>query len=459
LIGWKEFYNLLYKWFTRLTPPQILVCGFAVIILVGAFLLTLPVSSAYGTSTGFLDALFTATSATCVTGLVVVDTGLHWSVFGKFVILALIQVGGLGFMTMATLIMLIFKRRISLKERLVLQEALNQNSMEGIVLLIRRVLMYALLIEAAGTLLLTVRFSFDMAWGQALFFGIFHSISMFNNAGFDLFGPLTGPFSSFTSYAGDPLVNLTVMLLIIIGGIGFVVLVDLQEYKKRGRRLSLHTKIVLSATGILIVTGALVFFIFEYGNPATLGPLSTGDKIWTSFFASVTPRTAGANTIDVTGMRQASQFFTIMLMFIGASPGSTGGGIKTTTFTILIGAMFTMLRGKEDIVFFRTRLAKDRIYKAITMTFFALILIIGVAMILSTTEDVQFLRILFEVTSGFGTVGLSMGLTPELSSVGRIAIIFMMFIGRLGTLTLAYALQPKADKELFRYPEGKITIG
>jgi trk system potassium uptake protein TrkH len=298
-----------------------------------------------------------------------------------------------------------------------------------------------------------------MAWGQALFFGIFHSISMFNNAGFDLFGPLTGPFSSFTSYAGDPLVNLTVMLLIIIGGIGFVVLVDLQEYKKRGRRLSLHTKIVLSATGILIVTGALVFFIFEYGNPATLGPLSTGDKIWTSFFASVTPRTAGANTIDVTGMRQASQFFTIMLMFIGASPGSTGGGIKTTTFTILIGAMFTMLRGKEDIVFFRTRLAKDRIYKAITMTFFALILIIGVAMILSTTEDVQFLRILFEVTSGFGTVGLSMGLTPELSSVGRIAIIFMMFIGRLGTLTLAYALQPKADKELFRYPEGKITIG
>lgn len=451
--------GLLQKWFVRLTPPQILVGGFALIIVLGAFLLTLPLSSADGTGTGLLTALFTATSATCVTGLVVVDTGLHWSLFGKFVILALIQVGGLGFMTMATLIMLIFKRRISLKERLVLQEALNQNSMEGIVQLIRRVLMVALLIEAAGAMLLAVRFSFDMAGGQALLFGIFHSVSMFNNAGFDIFGPLTGSFSSLTSYAGDPFVNLTVMLLIIIGGIGFVVITDLLEYKKHRRRLSLHTKIVLSATGFLIGAGALVFFIFEYNNPATLGPLSVGDKIWTSFFASVTPRTAGANTLDISGMRQASQFFTIMLMFIGASPGSTGGGIKTTTFTILIGAMIAMLRGKEDIVFFRTRLSKDRIYKAITMTFFALILITGVAMLLSTTEDVLFLRILFEVTSAFGTVGLSMGLTPALSMVGQIAIIIMMFIGRLGPLTLAYALQPKADKELFRYPEGKITIG
>ncbi|MBC8079780.1 MAG: Trk family potassium uptake protein [Gorillibacterium sp.] len=441
-----------------MTPPQILVLGFALIIFLGGFVLTLPVSSSMARPTGFIDALFTATSAVCVTGLVVVDTGLHWSVFGKCVILALIQIGGLGFMTMATLIMLIFKRRISLRERLILQEALNQNDMAGIVRLIRKVLLYALIVEGTGALLLAIRFSFDMDFGQALFFGLFHGVSMFNNAGFDLFGPLTGPFSSLTSYVNDPLVNIVVMLLIIIGGIGFIVIADLHEYRVK-KKLSLHTKIVLSTTGILIFLGALVFFIFEYTNPNTLQPISTGGKIWASFFASVTPRTAGANTIDVGSMRQASQFFTIILMFIGASPGSTGGGIKTTTFVILIGAMIAMLRGKEDIVFFRNRLAKDRIYKAITMTIFALILVVSVSMILSITEDVQFLRILFEVTSGFGTVGLSMGLTPNLSPIGRIAIIMMMFIGRLGPLTLAYALQPKPEKELYRYPEGKITIG
>ncbi|MCL6457846.1 MAG: TrkH family potassium uptake protein [Gorillibacterium sp.] len=450
--------TLLYKLFIRMTPPQILVLGFALIILIGAFVLTLPISSSAGTPTGFIDSLFTATSATCVTGLVVSDTALHWSIFGKWVILALIQVGGLGFMTMATLIMLIFKRHISLRERLILQEALNQNSMEGIVRLIRKVLLYAFIVEGTGALLLAIRFSFDMDFGQAVFFGVFHGISMFNNAGFDLFGTITGPFTSLTSYVNDPLVNMVVMLLIIIGGIGFIVIADLHEYRVR-KRLSLHTKIVLSTTGILIGLGALVFFVFEYTNPNTLQPLSTGGKIWASFFASVTPRTAGANTIDVGSMRQASQFFTIILMFIGASPGSTGGGIKTTTFTILIGAMIAMLRGKEDIVFFRNRLAKDRIYKAITMTFFALFLVIGVAMVLSITEDVQFLKILFEVTSGFGTVGLTMGLTPNLSHIGKIAITLMMFIGRLGPLTLAYALQPKPGKELYRYPEGKISIG
>ncbi|WP_438434198.1 TrkH family potassium uptake protein [Gorillibacterium sp. sgz500922] len=444
--------------FVRLTPPQILVTGFALIILTGGFLLMLPASSASGQATPFLDALFTSTSATCVTGLVVVDTGLHWSLMGKLVILLLIQVGGLGFMTMASLIMLVFRRKISLRERLILQEALNQSSMAGIVRLIRRVLLYALVVEGTGALLLAFRFSFDMPPGQALLFGLFHGVSMFNNAGFDLFGPLTGPFSSLTSYANDPLVNLVVMLLIVIGGIGFVVIAELNDYRER-RRLSLHTKVVLTSTVLLIGIGAVVFYVFEYTNPLTLRPLHPGGKVLASFFASVTPRTAGANTIDVTGMRQASQFFTIILMFIGASPGSTGGGIKTTTFSILIGAMIAMLRGKEDIVFFRSRLAKDRIYKAITLTLFALMLVVAVAMVLSTTEDVNFLRILFEVTSAFGTVGLSMGLTPHLTLVGKILIIFMMFLGRLGPLTLAYALQPKPEKELFRYPEGKITIG
>lgn len=442
----------------RFTPPQILVLGFALIILIGATLLTLPVSSSNGTATPFIDALFTATSATCVTGLVVVDTGIHWSVFGQVVIITLIQVGGLGFMTMATLIALVFRKRISLKERLILQEAMNQTSMEGIVRLIRKVLLYALTIEATGALLLAIRWSFDMPFGKALLFGLFHGISMFNNAGFDLFGPMTGPFSGLTSYVNDPMVNIVVMGLIILGGIGFIVIADVLEYPAR-KKLTLHTKVVLTATASLIAVGALVIFVFEYSNPATLKGLGPGGKVLAAFFQSVTPRTAGANTLDIGAMRQASQFFMVMLMFIGASPGSTGGGIKTTTFTILIGAMIAMIRGKEDIVFFRNRLAKDRIYKAITLTLFALFLVILVSMVLSTTEDVQFLKILYEVTSAFGTVGLTMGLTPHLTLIGKILIAFMMFLGRLGPLTMAYALTPKPEKELYRYPEGKITIG
>jgi trk system potassium uptake protein TrkH len=307
--------------------------------------------------------------------------------------------------------------------------------------------------------LFAIRWSADMAPGKALYFGVWHAVSFFNNAGFDLFGGHTGvKFISLTGYVDDPIVNIVAMMLIILGGLGFIVISDLLDLK-RTRRLTLHSKVVLTTTSLLIVIGAIVFFLFEYSNPLTLQPLSGWGKFWSSMFQSVTPRTAGANTIDIAAMRQASQFFMIILMFIGASPGSTGGGIKTTTFTILIGAMIAMIRGKEDIVFFRNRLAKDRIFKAITLSMIALFLVIFVAMVLSTTEDHHFLMILFEVTSAFGTVGLTMGLTTQLTIVGKIMIIFMMFVGRLGPITLAYALGPKKEKELFRYPEGKITIG
>ncbi|MFE5323921.1 TrkH family potassium uptake protein [Paenibacillus sp. NPDC056579] len=442
----------------ELTPPQILVIGFAAIILIGATLLSLPIASATGRPLPFLDALFTATSATCVTGLVVVDTGTFFTKFGQIVIIVLIQVGGLGFMTMATLFAFALKKRISLKERLILQEAMNQGSMEGIVRLIRKVIQYSLTIELVAAILFSIRWSFDLGPAKGIYFGIWHAISFFNNAGFDLFGSVSGPFSSLTSYVDDPLVNVVSMGLIILGGIGFVVMSDVMDYK-RHKRLSLHSKVVLSATGALILVGALVIFIFEFTNPKTLGPLTWSGKVLGSFFQSVTPRTAGANTLDLAGLRQASQFFIIILMFIGASPGSTGGGIKTTTFTTLIGAIIAMIRGKEDIVLFHYRLGKDRILKAITLTMIALFLVIAVAMILSTTEDHPFLMILFEVTSAFGTVGLTMGLTTDLSVVGKILIALMMFVGRLGPLTLAYALGPKAEKELYRYPEGKITIG
>ncbi|MBP1962509.1 TrkH family potassium uptake protein [Paenibacillus aceris] len=442
----------------QMTPPQILVLGFAVIIFVGAALLSLPIASATGQSISFMDALFTSTSATCVTGLVVVDTGSAYTMFGQIVIVSLIQIGGLGFMTMATLLAIMFRKKITLKERLVLQEAFNQGSMEGIVRLIRKVIIYSLSIEAIAAVIFTIRWSFDFGFSKALYFGIWHAISMFNNAGFDLFGTVDAPFVSFTGYANDFVVNFVAMALIVLGGIGFIVMADLMDYRKT-KKLSLHSKVVLSMTGLLIVAGALIIFIFEYTNNRTLGSLDLGGKILASFFQSVAPRTAGPNTVDIGALRQASQFFIVILMFIGASPGSTGGGIKTTTFTILISAIVTMIRGKEDIVIFRYRLAKDRILKAITLTMIALFLVIIVTMLLSTTEDSQLLKILFEVTSAFGTVGLTMGLTPDLTTFGKILISLTMFAGRLGPITLAYALQPKQEKELFRYPEGKITIG
>jgi trk system potassium uptake protein TrkH len=442
----------------QLTPPQILVLGFGVIIFIGAGLLMLPIASATGQSMSFIDALFTSVSATCVTGLVVVDTGSAFTTFGQIVIVSLIQIGGLGFMTMATLVAFVFRKKITLKERLVLQEALNQGSMEGIVRLIRKVIIYSLSIEAVAAVIFTIRFSFDFGFTRGLYYGIWHAVSMFNNAGFDLFGTIDAPFVSFTGYVGDFVVNFVAMMLIILGGIGFIVISDMIEFKKM-KKISLHSKVVLSMSGFLLVIGALGIFIFEFTNIRTLGSLDFGAKILSSIFQSTAARTAGPNTVDIGALRQASQFLIIILMFIGASPGSTGGGIKTTTFTILISAIITMIRGKEDIVIFRYRLAKDRILKAITLSMMALFLVIIVTMVLSTTEDSSFIKILFEVTSAFGTVGLTMGLTPELSTLGKVLICLTMFAGRLGTITLAYALQPKQEKELFRYPEGKITIG
>lgn len=440
--------------FLKLSPPQILVLGFATIILVGALLLMLPISSANGNPLEFIDALFTSTSATCVTGLVVMDTGTSFTIFGKTVIMVLIQIGGLGFMTMASLFALVLKRKISLRDRLILQEAMNQGSMEGIVRLIKRVLIFSLVIEGSAAILLSLRWAFDMPLARAIYFGIFHAVSMFNNAGFDIFGD----YRSLTGYVYDPLVNIVVMFLIISGGIGFIVMSDLVELRNK-RRLSLHSKVVLFTTTALILIGALVIFIFEYTNSRTLGSLNIGGKILSAFFQSVTPRTAGANTVDIAGLRQATQFFMVILMFIGASPGSTGGGIKTTTFTIIISAVIAMLRGREDIVIFRYRLAQERILKALTITLLALLLVVSVSMVLSTTEDSSFLTILFETTSAFATVGLSMGLTPELSMIGKILICLTMFAGRLGPLTLAYALGPKQGKPLYKYPEGKIIIG
>ncbi|TPG78142.1 Trk family potassium uptake protein [Brevibacillus laterosporus] len=439
----------------HLSPPKVLVLGFALIIVIGAILLTLPIATNDGQGLSWINAFFTSTSATCVTGLVVTDTGTTFTMFGQLVILALIQVGGLGFMTLATFFALLMGKRISLKQRLLLQESLNQISIEGVVRLAKMLLIFTGLIELTGGILLTLRFAFDMPFAKALYYGMFHSISNFNNAGFDLMGE----FSSLTKYVGDPIVNLTVCALIILGGIGFIVMAEVYEYRNT-KRLSLHTKVVLTTTAILIVLGTLFIFILEFTNAKTLQPLSPTGKFFGALYQSVTSRTAGSNTISIGDMRQSSLFFIIVLMFIGASPGSTGGGIKTTTFATLLGAVWAQIKGREDVIFYRQRILPHMIYKSLTVTMIALFIVIVVSMILTITEPGKdFLMILFETVSAFATVGLSMGLTPDLSDFGKIIISLTMFAGRVGPLTIAFALAQRNRKEYFRYPKGKIMIG
>ncbi|MGE6257404.1 TrkH family potassium uptake protein [Heyndrickxia sporothermodurans] len=447
-------FNKLYK-LLNLTPPKILILGFAAIILLGCILLHLPVATANGEGLDWIDALFTATSATCVTGLVVVDTGTTFSLFGQIIILSLIQIGGLGFMTFATLFALLMGRKISLKERLVLQEAFNVVSPQGVVRLVKTVLAFTFISEGIGAILLSLRFAFDMPISKAIYFGIFHSISNFNNAGFDLMGG----FTSLTKYVDDPVIVLVICSLIILGGIGFFVVNDFLEYKSV-RKFSLHSKIVLCTTGALVFFGTLFIFLLEYHNPKTLQPLSGSGKILASLFQSVAARTDGANTINIADLTDSTIFLIIILMFIGASPGSTGGGIKTTTFVTLLGAVWSQIKGREDVVFFRQRLVPTVIYKALTVALTGFFVVILVTMILSITErENNFQAILFEATSAFGTVGLSMGLTSKLTIVGKMIISLTMFIGRLGPLTIAIALAHRQIKEPYRYSKGRIMIG
>lgn len=440
----------------KLTPTQVLALGFATIILIGTLLLMLPVATKSGERTDFLTALFTATSATCVTGLVVVDTKTYWSVFGQIVIMLLIQVGGLGIMTMSTLFALILGRKITFKERLVMQEAFNTNSLGGIVKFAKYILMVSFLFESIGAIMLTLRFLPQMGLKKAVYYGLFHSISAFNNAGFDLMGN----FKSLTGYVSDWVVNLVVMGLIIFGGLGFYVLLDIYEHR-HFNKFTLHSKIVITITLLLIAIGTLLIFLFEYNNPKTLGPLDFPTKILAALFQAVTPRTAGFNTLSLSDMTIASKFLTIILMFIGASPAGTGGGIKTTTFAVILYTVLSVIQGEEETVLYKRTISRNIVYKAVAISFISVFIIFSVTMVLSITETSNFLTVLYETTSAFGTVGLSLGLTPELSTVGRIIIIFTMYTGRVGPLTLALVLakRQRRPKPIIKYAEEKIMVG
>ena len=437
----------------KLTPYQILAAGFAGLIIVGAALLATPLASATGEPLHFIDALFTATSAVCVTGLVVADTGTRFSLFGQMVIVLLIQAGGLGIMTMATLMALLMGKKINLRERLIIQEAMNQLTVAGVVRLTRYIIKVTLLIEFIAGTILAVRFFQDYGL-KGIYFGYWHAVSSFCNAGFDLFGE----YRSLTGYVDDLTVNLVITTLIILGGIGFSVMADVWE-NRRFRDYSLHSKLVLTVTAFLITFGAVVIFAFEQDNPATLGPLSWDGKILASYFQSVTSRTAGYNTLPIGEMGNAALFFIVILMFIGASPGSTGGGVKTTTAGLLAAAIWALIRGREDVEIFERSLSRTIIYKAFALVFIAALLVIVVTMILCVSESAPFLSILFEVVSAFGTVGLSTGITPDLSVTGKLWIILTMFAGRVGPITVALALDLRQRKAMVKYPEGKVIIG
>ncbi len=439
----------------NLNPPKTLVLGFAILILVGAFLLMLPAASESGEGLSFINALFTATSAVCVTGLVVVDTADAFSLFGEVVILNLIQIGGLGFMTFATFIFILLGKKITFKNRLILKRAYNDDFSKDIVIIARRILIFSLTIEAIGGILLSIRFSYDMKIGQAIYFGFFHAISNFNNAGFDLMGG----YKSLTYYVDDPIVVFTTSFLIILGGLGFIVLNELYEYRKT-RKLSLQTKIVLSTTSIFLIGATLLILVFEYGNDKTLGQLSGQGKILGAFFQSVTPRTAGSSTLSIADLTDTTLFLTIFLMFIGAGSGSTAGGIKLSTFTVLLATILSQLKGKQDVELFQKRIVPETILKAFTIASSGLILVFLVTFLLSITEkDHSFIAYLFEATSAFGTVGLSMGLTPDLSIFGRIFIIVTMFIGRLGPLTIGFAITRRMTRKSYRNVKSNVMIG
>lgn len=440
---------------SQLSGVQILALGFAIVILVGAIILTLPISSKSGNATNFLDSLFTATSAVCVTGLVTLDTGTYWNEFGQIVIMLLIEVGGLGFMAFTTLLAILLKRRITLRDRLIMQEAMNTFSIQGLVKMVERIVLFTVLVQIIGGLLLATQFIKDYGPLKGLYFGIFHSVSAFCNAGFDLFGG----YSSVTSYSSNAIVLLTLSIIIIVSGLGFTVIIELLKYKK-DRRLSTHTKLVLLMTSILLFSGILFMFALEYNNPETLGPMSIKNKILNAIFAGVSPRTAGFNSISLDGMTSGGKFLTIILMYIGGSPGSTAGGLKTATFGIIVLTVVSVIKGREDTELFGRRLSKELVYRAFSILIISFCLVIVVTMLLCITQPKeQFIDLLYEATSAFATVGLTTGVTQRLNFIGKIIIMITMYFGRVGPLTVALALTNKRKNKGYRYPETKILIG
>lgn len=438
------------------TYSQISAISFMSIILIGALLLTLPISSRSGEATPFIDALFTSASATCVTGLGVYDTYTHFSLFGQIVILSLIQIGGLGFMIIATLFSLMLKRKIGLKERGMLQESVSTVHIGGIVRLTKHILFGTVIFEAIGAIILALRFYPDMGLKQGLYNGVFHSISAFCNAGFDLMGRFE-PSSSLTLYSGDIVVNLVIMSLIVVGGVGFLVWEDIFTNKLKFCKYRLHTKIVLVVTATLIIVPAIIFYSIE--RTKSFADMGTTESWLASFFQSVTPRTAGFNTVNIAELSEGSILLTIILMVIGGSPGSTAGGVKTTSFAVIILSLIASIRHTEDINVFNRRLERDVIKKAydvITIYFMCCALAV---LLICALQPFGLKEVFFEVVSALSTVGMSTGITPDLNSLSKFIITLLMFFGRVGSLSVALVFSEKKEYIPIRKPVEKISIG
>ncbi|MDU4861916.1 MAG: TrkH family potassium uptake protein [Terrisporobacter othiniensis] len=442
-------------------PAQVMVIGFGVVILFGGLILNLPIAAKSGKSVGLLNALFTSTSAVCVTGLIVVDTSTYWNEFGQLVIISLIQIGGLGFMTMATMFSLLTGKKINLRERLLIQESLNQRDLSGLVKLTRYIIMMTFAIEGTGALLLSMVFIPKLGLIKGIWYSIFHSISAFCNAGFDLMGPISGEYSSLMYYVDNSLINLVICGLIILGGIGFPVLLDVINNKKYSK-LNVHSKIVINTTAILIAIGFLFIFIVEFNNKGSLGGLNMKEKLLSSLFQSVTLRTAGYSTIDLTLLKESTLFLMIILMLIGASPASTGGGLKTTTVATLFLTVKSFILGKEDIEVYQRRISSTTVRKSLGIFFIGVfVALFGTLMLTIVSPGFSLLESAFEVVSAFATVGLSLGGSPTLTAFGKIIIMILMFSGRVGSLTIFIALlsRSKKIKSKVRYAEGKIIVG
>lgn len=431
------------------SPPVLLTLGFLLLIMVGTLLLKLPFAS--HTSTSWLDALFTTTSAVTVTGLAVVDTGTHYTLFGQMVIALLIQVGGLGFMTFAVVGASMLGTKIGFLQQRVAQEALNQTSLEQVGQTAKAVLVYSLSIESVGYVLLLLRWGPELGWMQASWEALFYTISAFNNAGFALNA------NSLMPYAGSWMVNLVISGLFIAGGIGFVVLMDIWE-KRRWRFLSVNTRMVLLATLIINISAFLLIWLLEINNPATLGKLDWQGQALTAWFQAVTPRTAGFNTLDIASMTNASLVLIMLLMFIGGGSLSTASGLKVGTVVVLIMSTFAFLRQREEVTVLKRTIPLTQVMKALSLMMASLFLIFMGIFILDASEHTTFLKVVFEVVSAISTVGLSLGLTGELSEVGRMIVIFLMIAGRLGPLTLAYLIA-RPRRTHIRYADAKLQIG
>lgn len=434
-------------------PAQVLAVGYLVVILVGTILLHLPIATNNPGSLPWLDCLFTATSATAVTGLIVVNTSSAFTSFGQVVIMLLIQFGGLGLMTMSTLLALVIGRRIGLQERVVMQKELGQFQLSGLVKVVKRVLLITAIIEGLGVVILFLRWQPLLGAKKALYYAVFHSVSAFCNAGFDLFG------NSMQNFNQDFITLFTISSLLILGGLGFGVVTDLFHLPKN-KRLTFHSRMVLRVSLILLVLGWAFVFFTEYSNPETLGELSFGGKVLSAYFTSATTRTAGFESLPTGSLRTPTLFFAIVLMFIGASPASTGGGIKTTTFGVVVVTVFSIIRGKGETEVFQRRVAKETIIDALCIITLAMMLVFLDTIVLSFLEtDKEFLDLFFETVSAFGTVGLSTGITPDLSTISKIMLILTMYAGRVGPMTVLVALSKKRKTQNFRYPEEKILVG